>query len=71
MDLFMTYGLFCLGYADRIYFVGNAGNKTLDIQLGWTRFLTWSIRTLQTPSGFPQSCPLTQCAVLDVVKVLL
>lgn len=36
MELFMTYSLFRLGYVDTIYFVRNAGDKTLDIQLGWT-----------------------------------
>lgn len=46
-------------YCDDTYFVRNTGNETFNIQLSWTRFLTWSICTFQTTSGFPQGRSFT------------
>ena len=52
-------------------FVGNAGDKGLDVQLCGTALLTGSISTFETAGGLTQGCPLAQCGVLDVVKVSL
>lgn len=58
-------------YREEAYFVRNTGDETLDIQLSWTRLLTWSICTFQTSSSFTQSCSFTQGGVLYIIKVLL
>ena len=56
--------------ADR-HLVANAGYEGLDVQLCWTALLAGSVSTLQTPGRLPESGSLTQCRVLDVIKILL
>ena len=53
------------------YPVANAGDEGLDVQLRRARLLTRSICTLEAARGLPQSGPLTQSGVLDIIKVAL
>ena len=53
------------------YFVCNAGDEGLDIQLCGTALLTGSVGTLQAPGGLAKCCPFTESCMFNVIKVLL
>lgn len=51
--------------------VGDAGDEGLDVELCGAALLAGCIGTLEAASSLPQCSPLTQCGVLDVIKVVL
>ena len=51
------------------YLVSNTGNEGLDVELCGAALLARSICTLEAASSLLQRSTLTQCGVLDIVKV--
>ena len=53
------------------HLVSNASDEGLDVELCGAALLAGGIGTLEAAASLPQSPPLTQGGVLDVIKVVL
>ena len=55
----------------KTHLVGNGRDEGLNVQLGGTALLAWSISALQTTGSFSQGPSFAQGGVLDITEVVL